>query len=28
SGNKIFNKSRGRLNTKLGIPEPESSEKP
>ncbi|MFT2154187.1 rhodanese-related sulfurtransferase, partial [Klebsiella pneumoniae] len=28
NGNKIFNKSRGRLNTKLGIPEPESSEKP
>jgi len=23
NGNKIFNKSRGRLNTKLGIPDPE-----
>jgi UPF0176 protein len=22
NGNKIFNKSRGRLNTKLGIPDP------
>ena len=28
NGNKIFNKSRGRLNTKLGIPDPETSEKP
>ena len=28
NGNKIFNKSRGRLNTKLGIPDPEPSEKP
>ncbi|HCB1501988.1 UPF0176 protein [Klebsiella oxytoca] len=28
NGNKIFNKSRGRLNTRLGIPDPESSEKP
>ena len=25
NGNKIFNKSRGRLNTKLGIPDPESA---
>ena len=24
NGNKIFNKSRGRLNTKLGIPDPAS----
>ncbi|HDS2763634.1 TPA: rhodanese-related sulfurtransferase [Klebsiella pneumoniae] len=28
NGNKIFNKSRGRLNTKLGILDPEPSEKP
>ncbi|WP_193127346.1 rhodanese-related sulfurtransferase [Klebsiella aerogenes] len=28
NGNKIFNKSRGRLNTKLGIPDPDPSVKP